>query len=260
MPSNFSAEILPISRELYAHASGALWVPETRTAIIADLHLGYSWAQRRRGELGPLADARTREKLLGVRDQLQPSRYVFLGDVVHAPRPCEPERAWIEEILRALASGAELIAVRGNHDRRFAAEFAHLPFEDVGTWSERSVTAAHGDRMDFAWPQDHTLILGHLHPALAIRDSSGAGHKVPVFLANRRCLVLPAFSPFARGYDIISGLPAELADCFGAEEIQVYAATGKKVARLGPLGDTLNTMAESDVSSAAQFQKRYRSG
>lgn len=258
MVSNLSAELLPISPELYAHASGALWIPQTRTVLIADLHLGYSWAQRRRGELGPLADARTREKLLTVRDQLQPRRYVFLGDVVHAPRPCAPERAAIEDILRELSSTAELIAVRGNHDRRFAAEFADLSFQDVVTWSEHSLTAAHGDRMDFAWPEDHTLILGHLHPALAIRDSSGAGHKVPVFLGNRRCLVLPAFSPFARGYDIICGLPLEIARCFGAEAVEVFAATGKKVARLGPLRTALNTMAESDVSSAAQFRKRYR--
>jgi putative SbcD/Mre11-related phosphoesterase len=256
--ANLSAELLPISQEVYAHASGALWIPETQTILIADLHLGYSWAQRRRGELGPLADARTREKLLGVRDRLQPRRFVFLGDVVHAPRPCEPERVWIEEILRELACDAEIVSVRGNHDRRFSAEFAHLAFENVGTWSDGAVTAAHGDRMDFSWPENHTLILGHLHPALAIRDSSGAGHKLPVFLANRRCVLLPAFSPFARGYDIICGLPSELVNCFGLEEIEVYAATGKKVARLGPLRSALNTMAESDVSSAAQFRKRYR--
>ncbi len=121
-----------------------------------------------------------------------------------------------------------------------------------------SVTAAHGDRFDFAWPENHTLILGHLHPALAIRDSSGAGHKLPVFLANRNCIVLPAFSPFARGYDVICGLPPELARCFGPDEIEVYAASGKKVARLGPLRTALNTMAESDVSSAAQFRRGYR--
>jgi len=256
--SNFLAELLPISPELYAHASGALWIPETRTIVIADLHLGYSWAQRRRGELGPLADARTRDKLLGVRDQLQPKRFVFLGDIVHAPRPCVPERAWIEEILKGVACDAQIFAVRGNHDRRFAAEFAHLSFEDVVTWSEGCVTAAHGDRMDFAWPENHTLILGHLHPALAIRDSSGAGQKVPVFLANKRCIVVPAFSPFARGYDIICGLPSEVVGCFGPEEIEVFAATGKKVARLGPLRTALNTMTESDVSSAAQFRRGYR--
>jgi uncharacterized protein len=256
--SPFSAELVPISSDLYAHASGALWIPETTTVVAADVHLGYSWAQRRRGELGPLADARTREKLLALRDQLRPGRFVFLGDLVHAPRPCAPERAWIEDVLRQLAADAQLVAVRGNHDRRFAAEFAHLPFQDVMTWSEGSVTAAHGDRMDFAWPEDHTLLLGHLHPSLAIRDSSGAGHKLPVFIGNKRCLVLPAFSPFARGYDIFSGFPPEIARCFGTDEVEVFAATGKKVARLGPLRTALNTMSESDVHSPAQFRRGYR--
>ena len=185
---------------------------------------------------------------------------MFLGDIVHAPRPCEQERAWIENVLSEIASNSEVIAVRGNHDRRFAAEFAHLSFQDAVTWTERSITAAHGDRMDFERPENHTLILGHFHPALAIRDSSGAGHKLPVFLANRRCIVLPAFSPFARGYDIMCGFPLELTTCFAGEEIEVYAASGKKVARLGPFRSAVNTMSESDVSSAAQFRKRYPKG
>lgn len=258
MASNVSGELVPISPELQAHASGALWIPETRTILIADLHLGYSWAQRRRGELGPLADERTREKLFVVRDQLQPRRFVFLGDIVHAPRPCAQERAWIEDVLSAIATDAEIVCVRGNHDRRFAAEFAHLPFNDAVTWADHALMAAHGDRMDFQWPTTHTLVLGHFHPALAIRDSAGAGHKLPVFLANKQCIVLPAFSPFARGYDIVCGLPSELMNCFGGEEIEVYAATGKKVARLGPLRGAVNTMSESDVSSAAQFRKKYR--
>lgn len=253
-----STELSPVSSHLEAHASGALWIPETSTAIVADLHLGYSWAQRRRGELGPLADARTREKLFAMCGELRPKRIVFLGDVVHAPRPCEPERAWIEGIFRELASKAELIVVRGNHDRRFAAEFSDLPFQNTGVWSDSFVTAAHGDRLDFAWPEDHTLILGHLHPSLAIRDSSGAGQKLPVFLASNHCILLPAFSPFARGYDIFSGLPAELQSCFRGSEMEVYAVTGKRVVRLGPLRTALDMMTASDVSSAAQFRKRYR--
>ncbi len=231
----FSGKLLPVLPGLQAHASGAMWLPDSRTAIIADLHLGYSWAQRRRGELGPLADTRTREKLLGCRDELQPERFVFLGDIVHAPRSCEPERDWITDTLRQLSQDAELIAVRGNHDRQFAAEFADLKLFHVETWSHHALTAIHGDRFDLAWPEEHTLLLGHLHPALTIRDASGAGQKVPVFLANSRCVLLPAFSPFARGYDVACGLPAEMRKCFGKEGISIYAASGKRVVRLGLL-------------------------
>jgi uncharacterized protein len=228
--------LLPVLPGLQAHASGALWLPESQTAIVADLHLGYSWAQRRRGELGPLADMQTCEKLLGCRDELRPKRFVFLGDIVHAPRSCQPEREWIEETLGQLSQkGAELIAVRGNHDRHFATEFAHLDLQTADTWSDGFLTAAHGDRLEFALPEDHTLVLGHLHPALAIRDSSGAGHKLPVFLVNSNCILLPAFSPFAAGYDITGGLPAEMRKRFGREGVNVYVTSGKRIVCLGPL-------------------------
>lgn len=232
----FTAKLLPVLPGLQAHASGALWLPDSQTAIIADLHLGYSWAQRRRGELGPLVDTQTREKLLACKDELRPRRFVFLGDIVHAPRSCEPERAWITETLQQLSQSAELIAVRGNHDRQFAAEFAQLDLIHVETWSHLLVTAIHGDRFDYSWPEGHTLVFGHLHPALMIRDASGAGQKLPVFLANSHCVLLPAFSPFARGYNVACGLPAEMRKCFGKEEVCVYAASGKRVVRLGHLG------------------------
>src|SRR5947209_2480993 len=170
---------------------------DSRTAIIADVHLGYSWAQRRRGELGPLVDAGTREKLLRVTDELQPARIVFLGDLVHAPRPCEPERAYIESILNELASRAELVAVRGNHDRAFAREFGNLAVRTVECWKEHNVCCIHGDKLPEQSAADLKLVIGHLHPALPVVDSAGAGRKIPVFLASSCCIVLPAFSPFA---------------------------------------------------------------
>lgn len=253
-----ASTLMPILRGLEAHASGALWLPDTQTALIADIHLGYSWAQRRRGELGPLADSKTREKLFRVRDELRPKHFVFLGDLVHAPRPCTPEREWIEATLQQLAGTAELIAVRGNHDRLFAAEFGHLQFQSVDTWSQSMLTAIHGDRLPFACPEDHTLVLGHLHPSLAVRDVSGAGNKVPVFLVSERCVVLPAFSPFARGYDVACGLPEEIQPCFRREDIEAYAATNRRIVRLGSLRGAIRTMAASDVNAPSQFRKRSR--
>ncbi len=251
-----SGSLLPLLPGLQAHASGALWLPRSQTAIIADIHLGYSWAQRRRGELGPLADYRTREKLLKLRDDLLPQRMVFLGDVVHAPKSCSPERQYIEETLSALGTGAELIAVRGNHDRHFASEFGHLRFRSVESWTDGCLTAVHGDRFSFAWPEGHTLILGHLHPSLAVRDAAGAGHKLPVFLVSANCLVLPAFSPFARGYDVAGGLPEEILSCFKRADIQTYATTGKRIVRLGSLRNAIDTMASADNSSPAHFRRR----
>src|SRR5690349_5294754 len=100
-----------------------MWIASSRTLVVADIHLGYSWAQRRRGELGPLADERAKQKLNAACDELGPAEIVFLGDVVHAPRSCQPEREWIEKTLISLSERMRLTAVRGNHDRAFAREF-----------------------------------------------------------------------------------------------------------------------------------------
>lgn len=251
-------ELVEIHPGLSAHCSGALWIAETKTAVVADLHLGYSWAQRRRGELGPLADNRTRDKLLAMRQELHPQQIVFLGDIVHAPRACTPEREWIEETLRDLAGSAHLVAVRGNHDRRFASEFAHLGFSTVDTWSYGAVTMVHGDRWNFAWPEAHTLVMGHIHPSLSVRDASGAGHKLPIFVVGTKCIILPAFSPFARGYNIACGIPDELQSYLRETEAHAYAVTGKRIVRLGLLSAAIEKIAESDTSSAAQFRRRQQ--
>lgn len=252
------SSLVTLHSGLWAHASGALWIPEQRTALIADIHLGYSWAQRRRGELGPLADAQSRQKLLKLRDELQPRRFVFLGDLVHAPRPCAPERAWIEDVLQELASTAELVAVLGNHDRAFADEFGHLPVQTALIWREGPLTAIHGDQLAVPLLASGTLLLGHLHPALPVHEASGAGRKLPVFLASASCVVLPAFSPFAGGYNVACGLPRELAALFRGEEIEAYAVTGKRTAGLGSLSRVLDCMFTRDESSPGRFRRGKR--
>ena len=57
----------------FAHPSGALWLAEERVLLIADPHLGYAWAQRRRGELGLLGDVVGQAKLLQVVEEFMPA-------------------------------------------------------------------------------------------------------------------------------------------------------------------------------------------
>lgn len=248
---------LPILPGLLAHPSGTLWIPETRTALIADVHLGYSWAQRRRGELGPLADEVTKEKLMQLASELNPQQFVFLGDLVHAPKPCDPERVWIESLLTHLAGQSKIVAVRGNHDRAFPREFGHLNLLTVESWSAPGLLALHGDRLANTYLSDaETLILGHLHPSLSLRDAAGANRRVPLFLATPHCVVLPAFSPFARGFDVGGGLPAEMNACFRIDEVYAYAATTTRVAALGPLRQAIERMLSTTPTTPGHFRRR----
>jgi putative SbcD/Mre11-related phosphoesterase len=255
----FDLNRISIQPGLEAHCSGALWLPEIQTALIADLHLGYSWAQRRRGELGPLADEHTKTKLLALVSELKPAEIIFLGDLVHAPRPCAPERAWIEELLADVSHRCRLRVARGNHDRAFARDFARLGMEVSEAWSNTLITAVHGDRLGSTAIREATvLVVGHLHPCLGVPDASGATSKLPVFLASERCIVLPAFSPFARGYDVSGGLPEELASCFQSGPIETYAAFKERVVRLGPLDRVLERMYSEPAGTPGQFRKARR--
>ena len=219
--------LLEIAPERFAHASGALWLPAVHTALVADTHLGYAWAQRRRGELGPMVEGGVGDKLDALVTELQPACLVVIGDLVHAPAPGPDERLHIERIVRALAERTRVVLVPGNHDRSFITDFPDLPLEVVERWSGGGVTAVHGHQRAESFSH---LVIGHLHPAVSIRDDAGASRKIPVFVSGERVTVLPAFSPFAGGSSLSHCLTEELCELLGT--IRMFAATGRRVVAL----------------------------
>lgn len=242
-----------------AHPTGGLWIEDARALLIADLHLGYGWAQRRRGQLGPVEDQTTQERISQVVAELSPTQIVLLGDIVHAPHPAPEERAWIEGILSELKD--RLVCVRGNHDRGFLKDFPSLGISLLEDWRFQDLRAVHGDRLPQAIPDGERWILGHWHPAIRIEDAGGAGRKFPAFVATERLIVMPAFSPFAAGVDVWRSLPGEIARlCGGADEHgpgdpTVVAVTGKRTVALGPLSGFRSPAADTRPS---RFQRRSR--
>lgn len=216
----------------FAHASGAMWLANG-TLLIADAHLGYGWAMRRRGQLGPVRDHDAVAKLRSVVAELEPSGIVFLGDLVHAPRPSPEEHALLEEAILWLAARVPLTLVEGNHDRGFVRDFGHLPVRVVREWVEGSLRAVHGDRPEQSAMIGHRVsghtVIGHFHPAISVRDAAGARHKLPAFLFNRNYTVLPAFSPFAAGADLRKGVAGELAGLFPEGVAEVIGVSGRRV-------------------------------
>ncbi len=220
--------------KLQPHPTGALWIDETSTALIADAHLGYGWAQRRHGELGPVLDDRSGAKLNRVVDELAPREIVFLGDLVHAPHPGVEERKFVEGLLSDLLKRTRVTAVRGNHDRHFLRDYASLGLIPVTHWQHRHVIAVHGDVPHCCAP-DETLVLGHLHPSLSVADAAGAKQRLPVFLIADDLIILPAFSPFAAGLDLAHGLRPQIERWIGDRTMTAVATTGSRLVSLGSL-------------------------
>lgn len=203
------------------HPSGALWLPEQGTALIADLHLGFAWAQRRRGELWPLTDAGAKEKLAALCRDLNPQTLVLVGDIIHAPNP-GPEEAKL--IAETLAVHPHIICVAGNHDRgqNYQPE-----------WRCAGIRAIHGDHLPPAPEADTLTVVGHFHPVMKLRDAAQIKRRHRAFLHGNGLLVLPAFSPFASGTDMRDEMPVELQTYFGKNEVEVTLTSGQKLLPLG---------------------------
>ena len=206
------------------HPSGALWMPERRIALIADLHLGFAWAQRRRGELWPLTDAGAKLRLEALCDDLKPQILVLVGDIIHAPKPDPEEAKLIGDTLESIRKRTELICVAGNHDRgqKYQPE-----------WRSEGIRAIHGDVLPSA-PEDGVLtVIGHFHPIMKLRDAATIKRCFRAFLKGNGLLVLPAFSPFASGCDMRDDMPKELKEWFGQDDVEVTITSGTKLLALG---------------------------
>jgi uncharacterized protein len=222
---------LSLGEGRWGHASGALLHEESGTLLVADAHLGYGWAQRRRGQLGPVTDGGIVDRLFAAVEELQPREVLFLGDTVHAPKPVEAERDFIEGVLLRLVTKAKVSVVRGNHDRAFVRDFGHLPVAVAEQWRHGDLLGLHGDRLHLELPEAGYYLIGHLHPAINLRDDAGANKRVPAFLVGARATLLPAFSPFAAGFDVSrSMLPVEVRDLLGKH--LVYPVTGRRIVEL----------------------------
>jgi metallophosphoesterase superfamily enzyme len=164
----------------------------TATAVVADVHAGYSEARRAAGEAVPLPDlGRTLGPLAAVAERSGARRLVVAGDLFEAA----PPPALAAEILDRLRGlGLELVGVvPGNHDRGLAERAAALPLCPdgirLGRWR-----VLHGDGELPPGPVVH----GHFHPCLR-----WAGVAAPCFLAGPDRLVLPAFSRDAAGVGVL---------------------------------------------------------
>jgi metallophosphoesterase superfamily enzyme len=169
----------------------------TATGVVADLHLGYSDARQRGGEAVPCARVETvLAPLTGVIRAFAMRRLVIAGDLFEAA--CEP--ALVNDLVTWLGQWELELAgvVPGNHDRGIERHARLLPLYPrgfcLGDW-----LVVHGDG---DLPPGR-VVHGHEHPCLRPGGRAGA----PCYLSDARRIILPAFSPDARGVNVL-GVPA----------------------------------------------------
>ncbi len=186
----------------------AVWIEESGTLAIADLHLGYAWAHRHEGNLLPVVEY---DNLLGrvaslLDDYPEVQQLVLLGDIVHRAVPVDAVRRELVRIIEHVTARASLRMILGNHDRGLPQllENWSIPIPFAMHHTAGSITFVHGDiHPTEIFP---LVVMGHEHPVIALGDGIATHAYCPCFLSGPSLLVLPAFTRWSsyRG-DVRSG-------------------------------------------------------
>lgn len=195
---------IKVSPDLTLSPFGCAFHSSTGALLLADLHIGYEAALEAEGFSMPRVQTLEMiSRLHKAIDAYDPSVIIVAGDLKHNfDRNLSAEWNGVERFVDEIASRAKLVVLKGNHDNFLATILSkrgmRLPKElDIG-----GLHIAHGHETRVA---KKCMVLAHEHPALLIKESTGASVKVPCFLysAENERLILPAFSTLALGSDVI---------------------------------------------------------
>ncbi len=183
-------------RAFVADHSGALFCPEERLLLVADLHLekGSSYAARR-VFLPPYDTSATLARLAAVIGRLAPKRVIALGDSFHDASAAGRLMPHDIQALRAMQVGRDWLWIAGNHD---PAPPAALDGDHASELTLGALTLRHEPSL----APGAAEIAGHLHP-VAIVGGAGAAVRRRCFVADASRCVMPAFGAYAGGLNML---------------------------------------------------------
>lgn len=148
-----------------------------RALVVSDLHIGWERLLSQRGVHVPSQTPKIKNMMLRLIKECKPTRVIFLGDVKDAIAKVEMEEwrdipNFFEDIQTEVS---DIQVILGNHDGNLEPLLPEnvkiipptgVSFGDVGLF--------HGH----AWPapeilECRSLVTGHVHPTVAIRDPMG---------------------------------------------------------------------------------------
>lgn len=175
-------------QHLVLHPERAIWWPEQRTLMVADVHFGKGAVFRRAGIAVPSGDTDDDLQRLDVLiDAFAPARLVILGDLVHGA--ATERSAWVAGVRawRSRHAAIDVILVAGNHDRHFDVASLGITVQPDRLVMPPFVLAHHPHANANGY-----VLAGHVHPGVVVRDG-WRKHRLPAFVFDRDVGMLPAF-------------------------------------------------------------------
>ncbi len=191
----------------------ALYFPELKTLVVADVHWGKAGHFRKHGMAIPArAAGGNAERLSGIIQTMGAETVVFAGDLFHSRHNNEVEafRDW-----RSGFPEIQFQLVIGNHDILGEDFYAACGLE---LFPENILLGNVAVWHDAPEKSEVFVIHGHIHPGIRLSGKARQQIALPCFAVSEKALILPAFGDFT--------------GCFyvDARDFKaLYAVTGKEV-------------------------------
>lgn len=174
-------------------AERAMWMPRSKSLLIADLHLGKATHFRKSGigipaQLAELNLRRLDHLIL----QWQPKEVIFLGDLFHSQYNAEWD-AFGMQISRYRS--VAFILVRGNHDILDQAHYDQYGIKVCPDQLKRGPLLLTHNHLDVV-PEGLYNLSGHIHPGYRMHGKGRQSLLLPCFHLGPTRGLLPAFGGF----------------------------------------------------------------
>lgn len=235
-----SLEILP---GVKITNSRCLVLDDGPTVVFGDLHLGYESALEEEGMYIPRMNTDSiRDAINNILSEYEPKRVVLLGDIKHDFKRSKREaQREVTMIMELLMEAADVIVIKGNHDNFLQNILSGLGLLAVDYVDMAGFRMEHGHQDSKVRP----VIIGHEHPSVRIPGEMGGGMKIQCFVHQKEegIIVLPPFSPFSSGNDLVPDGKAIMAPALSSsdhQEADLYGVSEVGIIRLGKLKDVFD--------------------
>ena len=167
----------------------ALYKPDERLLVIADVHLGKARHFRKEGIAIP-ADTQADDyrRLAQLFEKMKPEKVYFLGDLFHSSY----NHDWHHFCnLVAQYDRISFTLVKGNHDIIDRRHFDEICVAVVDSVETDSLFFTH-DVPDYS-TEGKLVVAGHVHPGIVITGAGRQHVTLPCFYKDGNILLLPAF-------------------------------------------------------------------
>ena len=200
----------------------ALFIPELKILVIADLHIGIENELRTFGVQTASQIDKLNQTLLEMVIEYKPETIIILGDVKHTiPSTPFREKKELYNFLETINKRADIIIIPGNHDGNITSM---IPEDIIVTSSDGFIKESIGFIHGHCWPKKQLLecdylFCGHTHPTFKFTDKMGFHSyeqcwvkgkidiaqiidKYPKINPSLVLLIFPAFNPLCGGIAI----------------------------------------------------------